>query len=130
MSAEATQDDFEDFGGVGFEIAPVDDEPTTKGISRDRIEAQLSAMGLTAEQIAASYSFWNAQDELADPVSCQYDPELWFSQSLNDREYAKTHCERCPVIDACRRYADALNVTVGIWGGESRTSHSHPKGQS
>ncbi|GAA1551588.1 WhiB family transcriptional regulator [Brevibacterium picturae] len=125
MSAEAFQDDYEHLEEVGLETVPADADPTDKGHSRDKIAAQLSAMGLTLEQIQATYVFWDAQDMLAEPVSCRYDPDTWFSIVGDEQQYAKRFCASCPVINECRDYADALNVRVGIWGGENRASRNY-----
>lgn len=53
-----------------------------------------------------------------------YDPETWFP--VNDAEYgpallqaedAKAVCDRCPVVDACLRWALESGQDHGVWGG-------------
>lgn len=36
-----------------------------------------------------------------------------------EAERAKAVCRECPVKRPCRDHADAIMVTVGVWGGES-----------
>ena len=38
---------------------------------------------------------------------------------------AKAVCERCPVIEECRRHALAVQEPYGIWGGLSESERDH-----
>lgn len=55
--------------------------------------------------------------ELTSPC-LREDPELWFAESPNDVERAKTFCQPCPVRERC--LADAIERAEpwGVWGGE------------
>ena len=61
---------------------------------------------------------------------CSADPELWTGDSLtaDQREAAIHQCLACPVLDACRRYADTVDPLVGIWGGQAYGSTRRLKG--
>lgn len=43
------------------------------------------------------------------------DPELWFSDDVADQLAAVSICQACPVIDACRDYADQIEGRKSIW---------------
>lgn len=42
------------------------------------------------------------------------DPEVFFSKDTTE---AKAFCARCPVLEACRRFALRNAVPDGVWGG-------------
>lgn len=69
----------------------------------------------------------NALD--TDP-RCAADPEAWTGDSLtaDQREAAIHQCLACPVLDACRRYADAVDPLVGIWAGRAYGTTRNLKG--
>lgn len=46
------------------------------------------------------------------------DPELWFAESPNDVEYAKSLCVECPVRDLCLDGALERREPWGVWGGQ------------
>ena len=51
---------------------------------------------------------------------CQVDPDLWFSEARDDRDYAKAMCyQSCPVREACLEYALQFipKPEYGVWGG-------------
>ncbi len=45
-------------------------------------------------------------------------PELWFAESPNDVEFAKTLCVDCPVRSLCLDGALERREPWGVWGGE------------
>lgn len=45
------------------------------------------------------------------------DPEIFFSKSSNEREYAKGLCGECPIRTACAQYALDNPELRGVWGG-------------
>ena len=59
----------------------------------------------------------------ADHAAClREEPELFFpignsGPVLVQIEEAKAVCNRCPVIDACLRFAMENGMTAGVWGG-------------
>jgi WhiB family transcriptional regulator, redox-sensing transcriptional regulator len=59
----------------------------------------------------------------ADHAAClREDPELFFPNgnsgpALIQIEEVKAVCNRCPVVDACLRFALENGMTAGVWGG-------------
>jgi len=59
----------------------------------------------------------------ADHAAClREEPELFFpignsGPALVQIEEAKAVCNRCPVIDACLRFALEFGHDAGVWGG-------------
>ena len=52
-------------------------------------------------------------------VPCRVeDPELWFPETPQDVEFAKTLCQTCPVRVACLTSALQRAEPWGVWGGE------------
>lgn len=47
-----------------------------------------------------------------------YDPELFFAESPDDVELAKSLCHSCPVRAACLAGALERREPWGVWGGE------------
>lgn len=57
--------------------------------------------------------------ERTDIVPCRvHDAEIWFAQTPQDVDFAKTLCGTCPAINACLAHALDREVSWGIWGGE------------
>ena len=53
------------------------------------------------------------------PLPCRVeDPELWFAESPDQLELAKSFCADCPVRDACLAGALDRAEPWGVWGGE------------
>jgi WhiB family redox-sensing transcriptional regulator len=64
-----------------------------------------------------------AIDELAEDVAerlpCRaFDAELFFAESPEDVEYAKSLCANCPVRMSCLAGALERAEPWGVWGGE------------
>jgi WhiB family redox-sensing transcriptional regulator len=55
-------------------------------------------------------------DELMLP--CRSDPELFFAESPQDVELAKSQCVDCPIRRACLAGALERREPWGVWGGE------------
>lgn len=54
-----------------------------------------------------------------DPLPCRrYDSELWFAESPDDVELAKSLCSDCPLQDACLAGALERGEPWGVWGGQ------------
>ncbi len=63
-----------------------------------------------------------------DPLECLFDdgelpcrsndPELFFAESPDDVEYAKSLCAECPLRRPCLAGALERREPWGVWGGE------------
>jgi WhiB family redox-sensing transcriptional regulator len=51
-------------------------------------------------------------------LPCREDPELFFAESPDDVEFAKSLCGSCAVRTACLAGAIARAEPWGVWGGE------------
>jgi WhiB family transcriptional regulator, redox-sensing transcriptional regulator len=49
---------------------------------------------------------------------CSSDPDLFFAESPDDVELAKSLCSDCPVRDQCLAGAIERREPWGVWGGE------------
>lgn len=55
----------------------------------------------------------------SDDIPCRAnDAELWFAESPDDVEFAKSLCRTCPVREACLAGALERREPWGVWGGE------------
>ncbi|GAB2920655.1 hypothetical protein GCM10022245_62830 [Streptomyces mayteni] len=60
-----------------------------------------------------------AIERLDDSVPCRsYDPEVFFAETPEDVEYAKSLCGTCPLREACLAGAKDRREPWGVWGGE------------
>jgi WhiB family redox-sensing transcriptional regulator len=66
----------------------------------------LSAFGLSTQVLSTA------------ELPCTEDPELFFAESPDDVEFAKTLCQSCAVRTACLAGAMARAEPWGVWGGE------------
>jgi WhiB family transcriptional regulator, redox-sensing transcriptional regulator len=58
-------------------------------------------------------------DRRTDEIPCQQeDPELWFAESPEDVDFAKSLCGTCPVQRACLVGAVQRREPWGVWGGQ------------
>jgi WhiB family redox-sensing transcriptional regulator len=58
-------------------------------------------------------------DHLGASLPCRTgDPEVFFAESPEDVEYAKSLCTTCPVREACLAGALERREPWGVWGGE------------
>ena len=56
---------------------------------------------------------------LSNPeLPCKKDPELFFAESPEDVEFAKSLCGSCPARMVCLAGAIARAEPWGVWGGE------------
>jgi WhiB family redox-sensing transcriptional regulator len=77
-------------------------------------EKEAPEMTLTALLDADAFTTAAGED-----VPCrQEDPELWFAESPDDVEFAKTLCGTCPVQQACLAGALERREPWGVWGGQ------------
>jgi WhiB family transcriptional regulator, redox-sensing transcriptional regulator len=54
----------------------------------------------------------------ARALPCASDPDLFFAESPDDVELAKSLCSDCPVRPACLAGAVQRREPWGVWGGE------------
>lgn len=55
------------------------------------------------------------------------DADLWTSDRGADRAEAARRCNRCPLLDECRRAADATRVRFGVWAGHDRATRQEQR---
>jgi WhiB family transcriptional regulator, redox-sensing transcriptional regulator len=72
---------------------------------------ELSGPELSAIELS-SQAFGTAE------LPCSDDPELFFAESPDDVEFAKSLCRSCAVRTACLAGAIARAEPWGVWGGE------------
>jgi WhiB family transcriptional regulator, redox-sensing transcriptional regulator len=72
---------------------------------------ELTGTGLSAEQLSSL--IYSAAD-----LPCRDEPELFFAESPEDVEFAKSLCGSCAVRLACLASAMARAEPWGVWGGE------------
>jgi WhiB family transcriptional regulator, redox-sensing transcriptional regulator len=77
---------------------------------------EFSSTELT-EQVLSADAF-SSQVYTAAELPCRDDPELFFAESPDDVEFAKTLCRSCAVRTACLAGAIARAEPWGVWGGE------------
>src|SRR5215468_12768906 len=89
--------------------------PGTSGVLEGRVGEisgeelsglELSAMGLSNQVFGTA------------ELPCRDDPELFFAESPDDVEFAKSLCQSCAVRTACLAGAIGRAVPWGVWGGE------------
>jgi WhiB family transcriptional regulator, redox-sensing transcriptional regulator len=59
-----------------------------------------------------------SQDFSTAELPCRDDPELFFAESPEDVEFAKSLCASCPARVVCLTGALARAEPWGVWGGE------------
>ncbi len=58
-------------------------------------------------------------EDVAAKLPCRaFESDLFFAESPEDVEYAKSLCRNCPIVDACLAGALARSEPWGVWGGE------------
>jgi WhiB family redox-sensing transcriptional regulator len=89
--------------------------PGTSGVLEGRAgetsSEELSCLGLSAMGISSKV-LGTAE------LPCRDDPELFFAESPDDVEFAKSLCQSCAVRMACLAGAIARAEPWGVWGGE------------
>ncbi|MGH8970071.1 MAG: WhiB family transcriptional regulator [Actinomycetes bacterium] len=74
---------------------------------------------VTPMQLAVLEDVFDVAARLDEELPCRAnDPELFFADSPDDVEYAKTLCAACPVRSACLAGALERREPWGVWGGE------------
>ncbi len=86
-------------------------------ISGDELTGpRLSATGLTGHRSSAAE--FSSRVYMTAELPCRDDPELFFAESPDDVELAKSLCRSCAVRTACLAGAIARAEPWGVWGGE------------
>ena len=56
---------------------------------------------------------------MSGPTPCQIrDPEIWFAETPEGLDYAKSLCAACPLRRMCLEGALGRSEPWGVWGGE------------
>jgi WhiB family redox-sensing transcriptional regulator len=56
--------------------------------------------------------------QVDEALPCREDPDLFFAESPDDVEFAKSLCRTCAARIACLAGAMARREPWGVWGGE------------
>lgn len=80
----------------------------------------MSGSNVIPMRAVAAWRALGAALELAGTVPCTGRLQ-WISEAADERSFAAAHCRGCPVITACRIYADTAKEKAGVWGGRDRT---------
>jgi WhiB family transcriptional regulator, redox-sensing transcriptional regulator len=76
----------------------------------------LSPVGFTEQMLSTTEL--SGQVYTTAELPCRDDPELFFAESPDDVEFAKSLCRSCGVRTACLAGAIARAEPWGVWGGE------------
>lgn len=58
-------------------------------------------------------------EDVAAKLPCRaFEADLFFAESPEDVEYAKSLCRNCPIVEACLAGALSRAEPWGVWGGE------------
>ena len=81
--------------------------PSGSGVSSQELSGQeLSGAVLSSQELSAA------------ELPCRDDPELFFAESPEDVEFAKSLCGSCAARMVCLAGAIARAEPWGVWGGE------------
>ena len=81
--------------------------PSGSGVSGQELSGQeLSAQVLSSQELSTA------------ELPCRDDPELFFAESPEDVEFAKSLCGSCAARMVCLAGAIARAEPWGVWGGE------------
>ena len=89
--------------------------PGTSGVLERRADGP-SGEELTGPVVSAIGL--SSQVNMTAELPCRDDPELFFAESPDDVEFAKSLCRSCAVRTACLAGAIARGEPWGVWGGE------------
>ena len=77
---------------------------------------ELSPVGPSGQMLSSAEL--SGQVYATAELPCRDDPELFFAESPDDVEFAKSLCRSCGVRTACLAGAIARAEPWGVWGGE------------
>jgi WhiB family redox-sensing transcriptional regulator len=97
--------------------------PGTAAVIEDRVAAEAELVRVTAISRPGSIAIMANPADLTGTVMgralpCAGDPDLFFAESPDDVELAKSLCSDCPVRPACLTGAVERREPWGVWGGE------------
>ena len=97
--------------------------PGTAAVIEDRSAAEAELVRVTAISRPGSVAIVANPAGLTGTVMgralpCAGDPDLFFAESPDDVELAKSLCSDCPVRPACLAGAVERREPWGVWGGE------------
>lgn len=92
--------------------------PGSAAIPRQLIGAGTAAGGAAASPRPGMAPALVPVARTRQELPCRDDPELFFAESPEDVEYAKTLCGDCPVRMSCLAGALERREPWGVWGGE------------
>lgn len=76
-------------------------------------------MTISALDARAGTTALDGRGSSAESLPCRrHDPELFFAESPEDMEVAKSLCQECPVRLECLAGALERREPWGVWGGE------------
>ena len=78
---------------------------------QEQVAVELASTGMSSTQLSGLV--YSAAD-----LPCRDEPELFFAESPEDVEFAKSLCGSCAVRMACLAGAIARAEPWGVWGGE------------
>ncbi len=104
--------------------AVIDDEVVTTAAAAEAKVAQVSVIGGgVADHRAGPFAVLASPDlfrsgAAVHALPCTDDPDLFFAESPDDVELAKSICRGCPVRASCLAGAIERREPWGVWGGE------------
>jgi len=78
----------------------------------------LEGLGGASSGMELSNQAFSTQEFANAELPCRDDPELFFAESPEDVEFAKSLCGSCAVRMVCLAGAIARAEPWGVWGGE------------
>ncbi len=78
----------------------------------------LEGLAEVSDGPALSNQAFDSQAFVSAELPCRDDPELFFAESPDDVEFAKSLCGSCAVRMVCLAGAIARAEPWGVWGGE------------
>ena len=78
----------------------------------------LAGLGGAPSGMELSNQAFSSQEFANAELPCRDDPELFFAESPEDVEFAKSLCGSCAVKMVCLTGAIARAEPWGVWGGE------------
>ncbi len=90
----------------------------------------MCALTIRPEAVNAWHALSAALVELEDEgrqTICRTDPDPFTSEDEDERTEAAAACCACPVINACRTFADANEEPAHVWGGVDRTPRTYTR---
>ncbi len=97
--------------------------PGTAAVIEDRVAAEAELVPVTAISRPGSVTIVASPagptgTVMGRALPCAGDPDLFFAESPDDVELAKSLCSDCPVRPACLAGAVERREPWGVWGGE------------